>query len=134
VLSTISSLRAASSRFTQKELFAISSAMPSPDLMPEANHQMLAEALAAASRAQQLPADWNTATQLGWQTRDAQGFESSWRRLNPLPQAVDYWSRAIGPLKGETPPQGAAGGPQKSYTAPGGQKYYQTPDGRWFLQ
>jgi hypothetical protein len=120
ILATANFLKSVNPRFTQRELFTTSEQMPGPDLLPQTNAALISEAMAVLRRAQTVPQDWVTATQLGW--RDAQSFSNAWNQLNPMSQSV-AWERAnMGPLKGEsgnTGPAGAPGAPQKSYTRTG---------------
>lgn len=117
-LQTMQRLKAATSRFTQQEFRITSENSEHPDLQPGANLTMLSEDLAILRQAQQLPADWTQAQNLGW--KNPLSFESAWNARNPLDRAVAQARQEIGPLKGM--PGAVSEQPRASATGPNGHK------------
>lgn len=98
---TMDWLKAHTNKFTQMEFKITSENKQHPNLMPEANLQMIAEDAATLRQHQDVVRDWQTAQKAGW--KDPQSYEEAWLRHNKLRDYVNDERKRIGPLKGMSP-------------------------------
>jgi hypothetical protein len=86
------------SRMTQMEFDRISKAMTNAGIQPEANLQILGEAVGTLRQNRAMINSWPEAKQSGWS--NPYDYQQSWLSKNPIGTFVDKAKTDIGPLKG----------------------------------
>jgi hypothetical protein len=86
------------SRWTQRELAGAQESMSNPDLQPEANLAIMAQAIGTLQWENTKIQDWVQAKRNGW--RDPLDYERAWVARNPLQPIIDQTAKSIGPLAG----------------------------------
>ena len=95
----LESLKAATQRFTQSEFNKLNEkGVPTVDNTPQANHNMISEALGTVERSRAFMRDWKSAQQQGWSSVFA--FWDAWSDKNPLSAFQKSADREIGNFKG----------------------------------
>jgi hypothetical protein len=131
---TLSTLKAANSKFTGNEFKINSDAGEAAGNQPEANLTLLSQDIGQVRQIQGLASDWNAAQRMvgsngaHWVNLDA--FRTAWRETNPLQPMIDQ-ARAQFPLMGTSgfvPPGVPVGSTRTGRTA-GGKPVWQAPDG-----
>lgn len=104
MLSTLGTLKetmaGTGSRMTQMEFDRISKAMTNAGIQPEANQQILAEAIGTLRQNRALVNSWQEAKTSGWSNPFA--YQQSWLAKNPTSGFVEQSRSDLGPLKGMT--------------------------------
>lgn len=101
---TLDTLKAANPRFAQSEFNQLANkGTPNPEMLPQANHELIAEGLGLMQRNKAFIQDWQTAQQQGWQSPSA--FYTQWSNANPMGAFVKSAQKQIGNFKGmDLPP------------------------------
>ncbi|MEJ0093323.1 MAG: hypothetical protein WDN46_07775 [Methylocella sp.] len=114
---TLDTLKAANPRFAQSEFQALANkGTPNAELLPQANHELIAEGLGLMERNRAFVQDWQKAQTQGWQSPSA--FYGQWSNANPLGGFIRAAQRQIGNFKGMDLPPSSEWTQGVTYVAP----------------
>jgi hypothetical protein len=132
---TLSTLKAANSKFTGNEFKINSDAGESAGNQPAANLVLLSQDIAQVRQIQGLASDWNTAQGMigsdGRQWKNPDAFRTAWREVNPLQPMIDQ-ARTQFPLRGTSGfvPPGLPEGTTPTGRMYNGKPVYKLPNGQ----